>query len=46
MLEDVGFQLFVVMDSVTGTFPVFLTYTVWVNVLPGLSVPTWMVEQG
>ena len=35
-----------VIDSVTGTVPVFLTYTVLVNVLPGLRVPTWMVEQG
>jgi hypothetical protein len=38
--------LLVVMDSVTGTVPVFLTYTVLVNVLPGLRVPTWMLEHG
>jgi hypothetical protein len=38
--------LLVVKDSVTGTVPVFLTYTVLVNVLPGLRVPTWMLEQG
>ena len=37
----VGFQLFVVMVSVSGTLPVFLMYTVCVVVAPGLRVPTF-----
>ena len=37
----VGFQLFVVMVSVSGTLPVFLMYTVCVPVPPGLRDPTF-----
>jgi len=40
----VGFQLVVVMVSVSGTLPVFLMYIVWVAVPPGLRVPTFRVE--
>ncbi len=41
VLALVGFQLFVVMVSVSGTLPVFLMYTVCVAVPPGLRVPTF-----
>ena len=34
-----GLQLLVVMVSVSAMLPVFLTYTVWVAVPPGLRVP-------
>ena len=37
----VGFQLFTVMVSVSGTLPVFLMYIVCVAVLPGLRAPTF-----
>ena len=40
-LALVGFQLFVVMVSVSGTLPVFLMYTVWFVVVPGFRVPTF-----
>jgi hypothetical protein len=40
-LALVGFQLFAVIVSVSGTLPVFLTYSVWVAVPPGLRVPTF-----
>jgi hypothetical protein len=36
----VGVQLFVVIVSVSGTLPVFLSHTVCVAVPPGLRVPT------
>ena len=39
-LALVGFQLFAVIVSVSGTLPVFLMYTVCVAEPPGLSVPT------
>ena len=39
-LALVGAQLFVVMVSVSGTFPVFLMYIVCVALPPGLIVPT------
>ena len=39
----VGFQLFAVMVRVSGTLPVFLMYTVWVPVPPGLMFPTFRV---
>ena len=39
-LALVGFQLFAVMVSVSGTLPVFLMYTVCVAVAPGFRVPT------
>jgi len=42
----VGFQLFVVMVSVSGMLPVFLMYIVCVAVLPGLRVPTVRVVAG
>src|SRR5665647_298585 len=35
-----GVQLFVVIVSVSGMLPVFLMYTVWVALAPGLRVPT------
>ena len=37
----VGFQLVAAIVSVSGTLPVFLMYTVWVAVPPGLRVPTF-----
>ncbi len=40
VLALVGFQLFVVIVSVSGTLPVFLMYTVCVVVAPGLRAPT------
>ena len=41
VLALAGFQLFVVIVSVSGTLPVFLMYIVCVAVLPGLRVPTF-----
>ena len=41
MLALVGFQLAVVIVSVSGMLPVFLMYTVCVAVPPGLRVPTF-----
>jgi len=43
VLALVGFQLFVVMVSVSGTLPVFLMYSVCVVVSPGFRVPTFRV---
>jgi hypothetical protein len=43
VLALVGFQLFVVMVSVSGTLPVFLMYIVCVDVLPWLIVPKFRV---
>ncbi len=46
MLALVGFQLFIVIVSVSGTFPVFLMYIVCVALLPGLRAPTFSAVTG
>ena len=38
-----GFQLPAVIVNVTGTVVLFLTYIVWVTVLPGFKIPQLMV---
>ena len=46
MLAFVGFQLFTVMVSVSGTVPVFLIHKVCVVVPPGFIVPLFRVVAG
>jgi hypothetical protein len=40
-----GFQLEVVMLSVSAVLPVFLMYTVWLTEVPGVNVPQLILVQ-